>query len=123
MNGQPTDGPRAVAEAYWRDESARDVDAVMSHYHPDAEFVGPGGRRVGSDAIRAYYEASCTAYPGLWVEIVDELVSGNRAALEWRAELTDHDGRRYPASGVNVVEVRDGRFVSVHSYFDTRSIP
>lgn len=118
-----SDGPRAVAEAYWRDESARDVDAVMSHYHPDAEFVGPGGRRFGHGAIREYFEASAAAYPGLGVEIVAELVVGNRAALEWRAELTDHDRKKYPASGVNIVEVRDGQFTSVHSYFDTRSIP
>jgi len=118
-----SDGPRAVAEAYWRDECARDVDAVMSHYHSDAEFVGPGGRRVGHAEIRSYYEASAAAYPGLWVEIDTELVIGDRGALEWRAELTDHDGRRYPASGVNIVEVRDGKFASVHSYFDTRSIP
>ena len=118
-----SDGPRAVAEAYWSDECARDVDAVMSHYHSDAEFVGPGGRRVGHAEIRSYYEASAAAYPGLWVEIDTELVIGDRGALEWRAELTDHDGRRYPASGVNIVEVRDGKFASVHSYFDTRSIP
>lgn len=118
-----SDGPHAVAEAYWRDESARDVDAVMGHYHPDAEFVGPGGRRIGHAEIRMYYEASVAAYPGLRVEIDRELALGNRAALEWRAELTDHEGRKYPASGVNVIEVRDGKFVSVHSYFDTSGIP
>jgi len=119
-----SDGPRAVAEAYWRDESARDIDAVMTHYHADAEFVEPGGRRrVGHDDIRAYYEASAAAYPGLWVEILAELVIGDRGALEWRAELMDHGGTRIPARGVNIVEVRDGRFTSVHSYFDTRAIP
>jgi len=117
-----SDGPRAVAEAYWRDESARDVDAVMSHYHPDAEFIGPGGRRVGHAEIRRYYEDSCAAFPGLRVEILDELIAGDRAALEWRAELTDHEGRRFPVSGVNVIVVRGGRFVSVHSYFDTSTI-
>jgi ketosteroid isomerase-like protein len=118
-----SNGPRAVAEAYWRDESARDVDATMTHYHPEAEFVGPGGRRVGLTEIRSYYEASVAAYPGLWVKIVAEFVDGDRAAPEWIAELTDHEGRRYPANGVNVVEIRDGRFTSVHSYFDTCSIP
>jgi ketosteroid isomerase-like protein len=124
MEHDMSDGPRAVAEAYWRDEGARDIDAVMTHYHPDAEFVEPGGRRrVGHDDIRAYYEASAAAYPGLWVEILAELVIGDRGALEWRAELTGHDGTRIPARGVNIVEVRDGRFTSVHSYFDTRSIP
>lgn len=118
-----SDGPRAVAEAYWRDECARDVDAVMAHYHADAEFVGPGGRRVGHAEIRPYYEASVAAYPRLSVEIVAELVIGDRGAFEWRAELTDHEGQHYPASGVNLVEVHDGRFTSNRSYFDTRPIP
>lgn len=118
------DGPRAIAEAYWRDEGARDIDAVMSRYHEDAEFVGPDGeRRVGHARIREYYEASCRAFPGLWVEIDDAIVIGDRGALEWHAELTDREGRRYPARGVNVVRTRDGKFTSVHSYFDTRSIP
>ena len=119
-----SDGPRAVAEAYWRDESARDVDAVMSHYHPDAEFREPGGLlRRGHAEIREFYAASCAAFPGLWVKIINEIVIGDRGALEWVAELTDHDGKHYPASGVNIVEVRDGRFTSVHSYFDTRGLP
>lgn len=118
------EGPREVAETYWRDEGRRDVDAVMSHYHPDAEFREPGGRvRHGREEIREFYEASCAAFPGLWVRIVDAFVLGDRAALEWVAELTDHEGRTYPASGVNVVIVRDGKFTSVHSYFDTRHIP
>ena len=119
-----TEGPRAVAEAYWRDESARDIDAVMAHYHPDAEFREPGGLvRKGHAEIRAYYEASAAAFPGLWVVIDTDVVIGDRGALEWRAELTDHAGVHYPASGVNIVDVRDGKFTSVHSYFDTRSIP
>ena len=117
-----SDGPRAVAEAYWRDESARDVDAVLSHYHPDAEFVGPGGRRVGHAEIRAYYEESARVYPGLWVEITRDLTLGPCAVLEWRAELTDTEGRHYPATGANVVEVQDGKFTSVRSYFDTRGL-
>ncbi len=31
-----SEGPRAVAEAYWRDESARDVDAVMKKWKTKA---------------------------------------------------------------------------------------
>ncbi len=117
-------GPREVAQAYWRDEGARDVEAVMSHYHEDAVFREPAGRvRHGRAEIRQYYEASCAAYPGLRVRIVDEIIRGDRGAFEWVAELTDHEGRAYRASGVNLVAVRDGRFASVHSYFDTRHIP
>ncbi|HEY3334349.1 MAG TPA: nuclear transport factor 2 family protein [Candidatus Limnocylindrales bacterium] len=117
-------GPRAVVEAYWRDECLRDLPRIMGHYHPDAEFQGPNGPAlVGHDQIRGFYEASIAAYPGLRVEIVSEVVDGDRGAFEFVAELTDHEGRSYPARGTNVVTVRDGRFVSNHSSFDTRDIP
>lgn len=118
------DGPRAVAEAYWRDECLRDVDLVMSHYHPDGEFQGPNGPRlVGHAQVRGFYEASVAAFPRLAVTIVSEVVDGNRGAFEFVAELTDHAGRVYPARGTNVVEVRDGKFVSNHSSFDTKDLP
>jgi ketosteroid isomerase-like protein len=117
-------GPRAVAEAYWRDESLRDVDLVLSHYHPDGEFQGPNGPRlVGHDQIRGFYDASVAAYPGLRVAIVGEVVDGDLGAFEFEAELVDHEGRRYPVRGANVVRVRDGKFVSNHSHFDTGSLP
>lgn len=118
------DGPRAVADAYWRDECLRDVDLVLSHYHPDGEFRGPNGPAlVGHEQIRGFYEASCAAFPGLRVEIVGEVVAGDWGAFEFVAELTDHDGRVYPARGTNVMHVRDGKFVSNHSYFDTSELP
>jgi ketosteroid isomerase-like protein len=116
--------PRAVAEAYWRDECLRDVDLVMAHYHPDGEFQGPNGPRlVGTAEIRGFYEASVAAFPGLRVTIVSEVVDGDAGAFEFVAELTDHAGRVYPARGTNVVRVRDGKFVSNHSSFDTRDLP
>lgn len=120
----PADGPRAVAEAYWHDECLRDVDLVLGHYHPDAEFQGPNGPRlIGHEQIRTFYEGSVAAYPGLWVTIVSGVVDGDSGAFEFVAELTNHDGRRYPARGTNMVIVRDGKFVSNHSYFDTSELP
>ncbi|HEX5828401.1 MAG TPA: nuclear transport factor 2 family protein [Candidatus Limnocylindrales bacterium] len=117
-------GPRAVAEAYWRDECLRDVDLVLGHYHPDGEFQGPNGPRlVGHEQIRGFYEASVAAFPGLAVAIVAGVEDGDRGAFEFVAELTDHDGRVYPARGTNMVVVRDGKFVSNHSYFDTSELP
>ena len=57
-------------------------------------------------------------YPGLTVDIVREFPLGTRSALEFDAWLTDRAGTRFRIRGVNVVEVRDGRFVSVRSYED-----
>ena len=111
--------PRQVSESYWSAECARDLDAVLTHYHVDAWYEAPDGLRRGHDEIRQAYEASARDYPGLEVRIVGEFAGGDdRAALEFDAVLTDPRGRRFRVRGVNVVAVRDGRFVSVRSYED-----
>jgi ketosteroid isomerase-like protein len=62
-------------------------------------------------------------FPGLEVTIVNEISSGNEAALEWEAVLTDHEGQRFPIRGVNVVRVREGKFERVTVYFDPTQFP
>jgi len=110
--------PREVSESYWAAECRRDVDAVMAHYHDDATYEGPDGLRRGHDEVRAAYEESVHAYPGLEVEIVREFPQGDWSALEFDAVLIDAAGRRHRVRGVNVVRVRDGRFELVRSYED-----
>lgn len=110
--------PREISESYWAAECRRDIDAVMEHYHADGIYEGPDGLRRGAAEIRAAYEDSARAFPGLEVAIVGEFPLGDRSALEFDAVLIDAAGVRHRVRGVNVVEVRDGRFVSVRSYED-----
>jgi ketosteroid isomerase-like protein len=111
--------PREVSEAYWAAECRRDIDAVMAHYHPDATYEGPDGLRRGHAEIRRSYEDSARSYPGLEVEIVGEFTATpDSSALEFSAVLIDPAEKRFVVRGVNVVVVRDGKFVSVRSYED-----
>jgi ketosteroid isomerase-like protein len=111
--------PREVSESYWAAECRRDIDGVMSYYLPDATYEEPGHLHTGHAAIRAAYEDSARDYPGLELRIVREFSeSPERAALEFDAVLIDAEGRRFRVRGVNVVVVRDGKFVSVRSYED-----
>ena len=111
--------PREVSESYWAAECRRDIDAVMAHYLPDATYEDGGGKRVGEAGIREAYEASKRAYPGLEVRIVREFTFDKTCGgLEFDAVLIDHAGTRFRVRGVNVVELRDGKFVSVRSYED-----
>jgi ketosteroid isomerase-like protein len=57
-------------------------------------------------------------YPGLEVAIVQDFSRGDYAAIEFDAVLIDTGGKRYRVRGVNVVQIRGGRFVSVRSYED-----
>jgi ketosteroid isomerase-like protein len=90
----------------------------MAHYHADATYEDAGGLRRGAEEIRSAYEESARLYPGLGVSIVSEFPLGDGSALEFDAVLIDAGGGRHRIRGVNVVGVRDGRFVSVRSYED-----
>lgn len=110
--------PRQVAESYWTAECAQDVRAILSHYHQDAVFIPPGKRLVGHDQIRTFYEESFRRFVGLDVKIAHEISNGDEAAIEWRAVFTDARGDRFNLDGINVIKVRDGKFVEVRCYFD-----
>ncbi len=111
--------PREASESYWAAECRRDVDAVIAHYHVDGTYEGPDGLRRGHLEVRNAYEESARDYPGLEVRIVREFTgTADSSALEFDAVLIDPDGRRHRVRGVNVVVVRDGKFVSVRSYED-----
>ena len=114
--------PREVSEAYWAAECRRDIDAVMGYYHPDATYEDSVGLRRGHAEVRKAYEDSAAAYPSLEVRILREFTHApDISGLEFYAVLVDPQGRRFKVRGVNVVAVRDGKFVSVRSYEDAPS--
>ena len=119
----PSASPRDVAESYWRAEERRDVEAVLAHFHEDAVFHPASGPLVGHAQIRTFYDSMGDTFPGLRVAILHEIRTGNEAALEWEATLTDRDGVEYPIRGVNIVRVRDGKFERVTAYFDPTQFP
>ncbi len=115
--------PRTVAETYWNIECTRDVGAILNCYNADAELVVPElGRLVGHDQIRQFYQSSVERFPVLEVKIVDGAEAGDTGAFEWASQFRDHDGKPYPLTGINMIHVRDGKFQSVHVYYDPTAI-
>ncbi len=113
--------PRAVVEAYWAAEMARDLEEILAHYQDDAELVVPDlGRLVGHREISRFYSASIESYPRLEVEIVRAIVNGASGAFEWSSVHHDYAGSSYPCSGVNIVDVVGDKMQRVHVYYDPR---
>ena len=81
------------------------------------------GPLVGHDQIRTFYEGMGDEFPGLELTVVRDITSGDEAALEWAAVLIDRQGNRFPIYGVNLVNVRDGKFTHVRAYFDPTQFP
>lgn len=79
------DADPARYAAEWADAwNRRDIEAVLGHFDDDAVFTSPlaerlmpesGGRLVGKDAIRAYWQAGIAAIPDLHFT-VDQVFAG-----------------------------------------------
>lgn len=86
---------------------AQDVDAIMRAMTPDCVFedTSPpdGVRHVGTDAVRAAWDALFTASPDGVFETEESVVLGDRAVVRWRYRFADGHVR-----GVDVFRVRDG---------------
>lgn len=110
---------RVLAESYWAAECRRDNDAVMGHYHHDATFQPAGPPLRGTDRIRAYYDASGEAFPGLEITVGDGYASTTAFAFEWSGRFTHTSGQVIELDGINTFTIRDGRFVAVRAYYDS----
>lgn len=108
----------SIIRAYWQAERAGDLDSVIGHYAPDAEFITPGGVAKGAKAIRAAYEQSLATYREIIVTIVNATESADQVAVEYSLELVWPDGDRVTTRGCNVFTFAGNLFASVRCYFD-----
>lgn len=105
--------------SYWRAEEARDVEAILTHFNPDAVFVSRFGQETrGIDALRDFYRASAAAFPRARVEEQRIVAAGAHAAAQYVGHLQAADGGERHVRVAVVAEIHDGRFQRLESYFD-----
>jgi len=111
---------RDLQASAWDAECRRDIDAVLSHFHPDATFHPAGApAQQGHAAIRKLTEDFYRSFPELEIDILNEWGHGDSSAVfEFRARLKDTEGNRSTLDGVCLVEIEDGTFTSVRYYED-----
>ncbi|MFS2087727.1 nuclear transport factor 2 family protein [Paenarthrobacter nicotinovorans] len=111
---------RELQTSVWDAECRRDLEAVLSHFHPDAVFHPAGGPpKKGHDAIREMTKEFYSVYPELSIEILNEWGNGESSAVfEFRVDLKDNDGQAVTLDGVILVEIQDGKFTAVRYYED-----
>jgi len=107
--------------AYWLDESARALPAILQHFGPDAVVECPGLSASGLEEVSSLYRHSLESYPGLRVEVTNQFNGRGSHAFEYEAILTDADGVEWEVKGINVVTLRDGRIQYMRSYEDQPS--
>lgn len=108
-----------LARKYWTAEESRDINAILSFFSADAQWIGPDGvALVGHDQIRTFYENSAAAYPGLTVDVMRSYGDEHEGAVEWSAVLTATDGAVLNLSGVNIMKRNDDKFTHLYAYFN-----
>ena len=82
----------AFAAAWVSAWNAHDLDAIVSHYAPEVEFVSPMADRVtghpvvrGTAALRAYFAAGLERFPDLAFELSAVLVGSGSVTLDYRS--------------------------------------
>jgi len=104
--------------AYWKDECARDLAKLLTHFTTDAEVVTSDGRYRGHDAVAALYQKSFDAYPGLTVEVTATYAGREAQCVQYRAVLFDHEDKGWLVEGVNEMRLKDGRIAYLRSFED-----
>lgn len=70
--------------------NARDLNAIMSHYHPDVVLISPAAARIlnnesgmvqGAAALRDYFKRGLELYPGIHFELTDVMVGVSSIVL------------------------------------------
>jgi hypothetical protein len=108
----------AKSIAYWKDECARDLARLMTHFTADVEVVTPDGSHRGHDAVAALYQKSFDAYPGLTVDVTAAYAGRDAQCVQYRAVLFDTDDNGWLVEGVNVMRLENGRISYLRSFED-----
>ena len=119
-----------MLDAHYAGVNSGDLDAALLVFDADCEIVTPDGTMRGADAQRALGEAFRTAAPDNQIKalrtfeagdtiIVEGVYSGTHTGpLVGPAGTIPATGRAFSFPYVDVLQARDGMFVSHRIYWD-----
>ncbi len=95
------------------------ADAFAALFTPNGEFIVPGQKWVGQDAIRQATAEFARDYSQVKIEIRQIITEGNRAMVEWQWEdVQKASGRRSKADDAISIDFIDGKISRWREYID-----
>jgi steroid delta-isomerase-like uncharacterized protein len=133
MSDPATSSPKEVVELFhvrlWAQGDATVIDELVD---PGAVTSMTGWSGTTVDALRDDVARYRGAFDDVTTEIRELLAEGERVVLWWRTTGThvgpygdiapEPTGKRIVMEGVDVLTVRDGRIVAVHSFWDAAEV-
>jgi predicted ester cyclase len=108
---------RAIEEVCARGDFAKAERYYSPHFRDrvnDLEFHGLEGVRKSVSMYRS-------VFPDLEIEVVDQVVEGDRVVSRWTARGT-HRGRRASLDGITISHIEDGKIVEDWGVSDNVSL-
>lgn len=99
-----TDAARRWAEVWQSAWEARDTEAILALYHPDAVFSTQPFRTpyLGQAGVREYVDQAFAEEENVRAWVGHPVVDGDRATIEWWAALTEN-GAEITLAGTSVL--------------------
>jgi steroid delta-isomerase len=112
---------RQQVAAYFAAINALDADAWVATFAPDGESHDPVGAppHVGPAGLRGFFLAIAGGFQRLAFDTPVVYVSGNGAAVPWKAQGVTKSGRTVRFEGVDVFELDErGLIRRLYAYWD-----
>lgn len=122
---------RAVADVlpYW---NSRDLAGVLGFYDDAITWRNVGLEETyhGKGEVGEFLSGMFSAFPDLHFEVTHKIARGNNVAEEWLFRGTHlgsymgipATGRPVQFPGMSMIELRDGKFLEDHFYYDAAAI-
>ena len=114
---------------YW---NRQDLEGVLAYYDDNITWLNIALEETyrGKNEVRAFLRKLFTAFPDLNFEVSYKIARGHNVAEQWVIRGTHRGtfmgipgtGRRVVIPGMSMAELREGRFVSDHFYFDALGV-
>ena len=122
---------RSVSDVlqYW---NRQDLEGVLNYYDDSITWLNIAMEETyrGKHEVRIFLRKLFSAFPDLNFEVTYKIARGNNVAEQWFIRGTHGGtfmgipptGRRVEIPGMSMAELRDGKFVSDHFYFDALGV-
>jgi uncharacterized protein (TIGR02246 family) len=103
--------------------SRHDIDAIVSFFAEDGEFVNAigsepfGARYVGHSEIRGFFEQLFEQTADVQWEKLDVRITGDKAYSEWHRKATLKNGEKQDWLGVDIYTFKKGKILKKDTYF------
>jgi uncharacterized protein (TIGR02246 family) len=123
VSNEQTAATRAVIDRFYRAYLGGNLEGMLAVIADDAvvTFAGHGTFR-GKAEIRPYMEWGGQQLPELHFNVLNKIVDGERAAVNWDETGRTKRGDAWDAIGCDVYRVVNGKIVELTVYGDTEKM-